>query len=233
MNKQVYEITIKVFLINNINKFDAAKEIAKYIDCEMSKKEKFLKLHNDKVYKPYTFNLLYPVPIEDGVYKKGNIYSFQIRTIDYELAKFFSVDLINIYTDSIKGLTADVKIIPKKHIEKIYSITPVLLKNNEGYWRKNLSINQFEKRLIDNIIKKYNYIYETKINEDFKFYTNIEFKNKKPISVNYKNIKLLGDKIELLIDSNHLAQELAYLSLGVGLLESNARGTGFMGYRWL
>lgn len=94
-------------------------------------------------------------------------------------------------------------------------------------------MDQFEKRLIDNIIKKYNYIYKTEINEEFQFYTSITFNNKKPISINYKNIKLLGDKVELIIDNSQLAQDLAYLSLGVGLLESNSRGFGFVGYRWL
>lgn len=233
MKKQVYEITIKVFLINNINKSDAAKEIAKYIDCGMGKNDEFLRIHKEKNYKPYTFNLLYPVPVEDGIYKKENIYSVQIRTIDYDLAKFFSEELVNKYTNSLKGLTSEVKIIPRKHIEKLYSMTPVLLKNNGGYWKRNLSMDQFEKRLIDNIIKKYNYIYKTEINEEFQFYTSITFNNKKPISINYKNIKLLGDKVELIIDNSQLAQDLAYLSLGVGLLESNSRGFGFVGYRWL
>lgn len=233
MNKQVYEITLKLFLTRNINKSDTAKEISKYIDVGMSKNEKFLELHKSKSYKPYTFNLLYPINFEDGIYKKDNIYSVQIRTIDFELAKFFNEKLVNMYTDSIKGLTSEIKIIPKKQIEKLYSITPVIIKNDKGYWRNHLSIDQFEKRLIDNIIKKYNYIFENKINEDFQFYTNIKFKNKKPIAVNYKDIKLIGDKIELIIDNNPLAQELAYLSLGVGILESNSRGFGFVGYRWL
>lgn len=233
MKKQVYEIKIKVFLLQNINKCDVAKEIANYIDYGMSSDEKFLAMHKDKAYKPYTFNYLYPINIEEKEYKKGNIYSVQIRTIDFELAKFFNEKLVNMYTETIKGLTSEIKIIPRKPIEKIYSIVPVLCKNDKGYWRNCLSLEQFEKRLLDNIIKKYNYIYESKINEDFIFYNKLEFKNKKPIAINYKDVRLLGDKLELTIDSNPLSQELAYLSLAVGTLESNSRGFGFMGYRWI
>lgn len=49
----------------------------------------------------------------------------------------------------------------------------------------------------------------------------------------YKNINLLGDKIVLEVAQNHQAQELAYLALGVGLLENNSRGFGFVNFKYL
>ncbi|MDM8128617.1 CRISPR-associated endoribonuclease Cas6, partial [Paraclostridium benzoelyticum] len=107
------------------------------------------------------------------------------------------------------------------------------MKSDNGYWKGNLSLRDFEKRLIETLIKKYNRINNTKIDEDFEFYTTLEFKNRKPCTMNIKNIKLLGDKISLNISDNEIAQELAYMSLGVGLLECNSRGAGFMNYRWL
>ena len=44
---------------------------------------------------------------------------------------------------------------------------------------------------------------------------------------------LLGDKISLNISDDKLAQDLAYMALGTGLLEVNSRGAGFTNYRWL
>ena len=125
------------------------------------------------------------------------------------------------------------KIVPKKFIEKIYTLTPIIIKTESGYWKGNLSIDGFEKRIRENLIKKYNEINNTKIEEDFELYNSIEFKNKKPVSVNYKNIKLLGDKISINISSNPVAQELAYLSLGTGVGEMNSRGLGYVNYRYL
>ena len=56
---------------------------------------------------------------------------------------------------------------------------------------------------------------------------------KRSIPMKYKKIKLLGDKVRLSILDDEFAQELAYLSLGVGIGEMNARGAGFVNYRWL
>ena len=87
--------------------------------------------------------------------------------------------------------------------------------------------------IIENLIKKYNYFMNSKINENFQLYDSISFKNNRPIPSNYKNVTLLGDKISLNISQEALAQEIAYMSLGTGVLEMNARGYGFVNYRWL
>ena len=71
------------------------------------------------------------------------------------------------------------------------------------------------------------------ITDDFELYTTLEFMNRLPVSVTYKNVKLLGDKIRLSIADNETAQNLAYMSLGTGLGEMNSRGAGFINYRWL
>ena len=53
------------------------------------------------------------------------------------------------------------------------------------------------------------------------------------ISVNYKNIKLLGDKLQLNIADDKLSQKIAYMALGTGLGENNSRGLGFVNFRYL
>ena len=229
---KVYQIICKVFTLKEIPIQNAQNEICKIIDSCLAKDEKWLDFHKSNKYKNYCFNSLYPIS-KDKIYKSNQVYTFIIRTIDEDLAMYLQKMLSNEFNDTIKCLTTEMKIIPKKFIEKIYSISPVIIKDEKGYWKDNLSLKDFEKRIIENLIKKYNSINSTKIDENFEFYTTLEFKNKKPCSMNIKNIKLLGDKISLNISDNEMAQELAYLALGVGLSCCNSRGAGFVNFRWL
>ena len=53
------------------------------------------------------------------------------------------------------------------------------------------------------------------------------------IAFKFKNIKLLGDKLELEINMDKRSQELAYFALGVTFSENSAYGAGFLGYKYL
>ena len=228
----VYEIKLKVCLLKNI-KYENSLEIASsYLDFSLCKNEKFLSEHKEKKYKHYNFNYLYPIE-NDKVYKKDKLYTITIRTIDQEVAEYLLNSTCNHSDENIKGIRSELKVIPKKYIEKIYSITPVLIKDKEGYWRKKNNIEFFEKRLKENIIKKYKYISNNKEIELSDFYNEIKFKNYKPIKTSFKNINLLGDKVELSIESDLKSQELAYMILGMGLLENNSRGMGFVNFKHL
>lgn len=229
---KVYEIKLKVYLLENVELSSAQSVINKFIDVALSKKSDMLEFHNKNVYKNYCFNSFYPLE-EDRMYKADNIYSIIIRTIDKNLAIYFNDILPNIYTKELKGLKSEYKIITNKAIKSIYSITPVVIKNEEGYWKNIISRNEFERRIKDNLIKKYNRFTNEKIDEEFILYSLVEYKNNKPIAIQYKNIVLLGDKISLEIEQNKEAQLLAYMALGTGLGEMNSRGLGFVGYRWI
>ncbi len=110
---------------------------------------------------------------------------------------------------------------------------PVILKSDNGYWRPHQTLAEFEELLKVNLIKKWNYFHGEKIDENFQWYTMIEFLNKKPIAVKYKNIKLLGDKIRLTIADNKQAQDISYLALATGVGDLNGRGAGFVRYQWM
>ena len=96
-------------------------------------------------------------------------------------------------------------------------------------------IEVFEQRLFSNAVKKYKQYTGEEVNEDFQWYTQITFLNKKPIALSYdsKKITLLGDKINLKIADNKQAKELTYFMLGAGLGELNSRGAGTCNYRYL
>lgn len=132
----------------------------------------------------------------------------------------------------MKGLTVENRIIPHKMISEIYTLSPVIMKSDEGYWRSYMSLDEYEERLFSNIVKKYNSFTGEQIEEDFPLYTNITFLNRHPISCKYKRISLLGDKLSLQIADDEKSQKLAYFILGVGLCELNSRGAGFCNFRW-
>lgn len=229
---KVYEIRLKIFLLRDIPVIKIMGEEAEFIDSALAKDSKWLEYHEKNCLKNYCMGGLYPIE-KDGVYKKEEIYTITIRTVDVELAKYFSKELRNHYTESIKGLTLENRILPKKFISEIYTLTPVIMKTDKGYWRDQISINEFERLLVENLIKKYNQYTGEKIDEDFQLYTGLTFMNRKPVKVEYKGIHLLGDKVNLKISDDVRAQELAYVLLGTGIGTMNARGYGYCNYRWL
>lgn len=228
----IYEQKVKVYLLNDIQKENVSVKIAEIIDKTLCKNEKWYEFHEENKFKFYCFNGLYPLE-KCGTYLKGKIYNFCIRTVDKKFGEFIRKNLVNEYTEYIKVLTIQEKIIPQKYIEKIYSIMPVILKTPKGYWKSNLQLEDFEKLIKVNLIKKYNQYYGTKIDENFRLYDNLIFDNKKPVPMKCKDITLLGDKITLYISGNEMAQKLAQFALGTSIGENSARGAGYMNYKWL
>lgn len=229
---RIYQIRLKLYMLKDMEIRQIQTKLAAFIDSGFGCSERLLQMHEENQYKKYCFDFPYPLE-KDKIYKKGNIYTLTIRTIDRNLAEYFSEVCVNHYTEEIKGLTSEIRMIPKKMIESLYTLTPIILKNEKGYWRTHMGLEAFEERLKVNLIKKWNNFENDRLEEDFPLYTSLEFLNSGPIGVEYKNIKLLGDKIRIQIADNETAQRLAYMSLGVGLSEMNSRGMGFVNYRWI
>lgn len=229
---QVYQIRIKLYMLTDVALNRIQTNLTAFIDKGFLENEELLQMHEENKFKNYCYDLPYPIE-KDKIYKKGKIYTVTIRTIDPRLAKYFQEVCVNSYTDEVKGLTSEIRIIPKKVIDSIYTLTPVILKDDKGYWRKHMQLAEFENQLKVNLIKKWNAFTGEKLSEDFNLYTLLEFLNETPVPMEYKSIKLLGDKIRLQIADNETAQKLAYMALGTGLLNMNSRGAGYVNYRWL
>jgi CRISPR-associated endoribonuclease Cas6 len=230
----VFEYHQRVRLKEMIPYENASEKIACYIDSALGKEEKFLEFHQSREYKEYVFDLLNPCE-KDGKYRNGQVYTFRIRTISQELAEFFSRQLPYHGTNEFVGVGGELKIVQQKVIDTVYSLTPVILKNDGGYWREKLALEMFEQRLSVNLIKKYNYFFDTKLEEPVQLYEFMEFKNTKPVKMAYthKGITLLGDKLQFVAAKNQMAQDLWYMALGCGLGENNSRGAGFLNFRYL
>lgn len=229
-NVQVYQIDCKIYLLQNVALNDVLDQICAFIDLGLAKDVEMSAFHERRGYKNYVHSGFKEIE-QSKVYKEGKIYSFSIRCIDENLMNYFAKVLRDISTDTIKGLTTTLKLIPKLYIERLYTLTPALIKLEEGYWKGHINFATYEQRLKENCIKKAKMLLEDDIDEDFILYNSIVMLNRKPISNNYKNISLLGDKFELSIADNERAQEIAYILLGTGILENNSRGYGFLNYK--
>lgn len=226
----VYHINCKTYLMKDITYQRMQTEITAFVDKTLLQSEEYKTLHNTNCFKNYVFSGFQEIE-KDKCYKEGKLYTFAIRCIDENLAKYLQAKLAITYTESIKGLSCQCKFIKKIPIQKMYLVTPCVAKFDEGYWKGNHSFTEFQQRLFINAIRKYHQYTGTSLGEDFQLYTNIKLVNQKPIKIKYKNINLLGDKLELVIADNENAQELAYFLLGTGILELNSRGCGFANYQ--
>lgn len=227
----VYELRLKISLKEDIPYFSACEKIGQLINRTLCKDPEYLYFHEGlRDYKFYSFDGFSPSE-KDGIYKKGMIYGVRLRTVKEDLAEFFLENLPGEETAAMRCNRADIKIIPKKPIGALFTVTPAIIKNYpSGYWKGNMTAAEFEKRLIDNLIKKYKSLTGKSLGEDFMLYNAIKFKNKKPIKISYKGITLLGDKVELTAAQNKKAQELLYMALGTGILENNSTGCGFVNF---
>ena len=229
---KVYELQVKLYSLVDVNRKVVLEQLSKLIDTCLMQSEIMQEVHIRHEYKFYTYGA--PMPLEkEGIYKKGNIYTFVLRTIDEALAEFLKAQLDKQCNASFKLLTVEVRELRTRMIERIYSLTPIILKFDTGYWKNKYPEEIFEKRVKENLIKKYNALYTTKIEEDFELFTYLKFDNLKPIAFHYKDITLLGDKITLQLATNPIAQELGLLAIGSGIGEMNSRGAGFVNYRFL
>lgn len=230
---KVYQIDCKIYLLKNIKLTYLLAEIAAFVDSALAMDKKMLEFHLAYGYKNYVISGLKELE-GDKCYKEGKIYSFSVRCVKEELCNFLMEKLADAQTDAMKGLTAEVKIIPKLWIEKLYTVTPALIKvSKKGYWKGSLSFEEYEKRLFLNSVKKYKQLSGEDIDENFSLYHRIQMLNRKPIANKYKGICFLGDKLELAIAENEMAQTIAYMLLGVGLLENNSRAYGYLNFRAL
>jgi len=229
---KVYELYVKIYCLHNVNKNDVSVQISKLIDSCLMEDNVTQIIHTNNEYKFYSFGALKPLEA-NGVYKKGNIYTFLLRTVDEKLLKIFRERLARQFTLTLKALTVETKEIKQRMIEKIFTLTPCVIKFDEGYWRNHYSADVFEKRIRENLIKKYNMLCDIKIDEEFELFQYIRFDNQKPVAFSCKGITLLGDKVTLGIANDQVAQLLTYMMIGTGLGEVNARGAGFIGYKFL
>lgn len=221
---QYYNIKVAVLLKNDTQAFENYEKISKLISASMLKDQTLKQLHEENKYKNYVFCNLYPIE-KDGVYKAGNIYTFQIRTIDFKLGLKIKQVLNNFQNEEFKVIVSDLESSTQRKINTLATLTPAIITSDKGDYLINNDMQLVKERILANAQKKYNQLYNEKIDMDF--IKSIKQTNNKPIKIPYKNINILGYKFEIEVKDDPISQNLAYLILSVGLLEKNAEGFGF------
>ena len=225
----VFELPLQIYFLTPVPAERVSGRIARLIDAVMGKDEG--KEGRRILFWPYTFDQ--PCPLEaKHIYLEGKIYTVRIRTVSQELAEFFARRLPGAGNDSMHVLGGELRLIPQHILERVHSLTPVVVKTERGYWRNQMQVAEYAKRLKENLIRKYNFFENANLSGEFPLFREIEFLNRKPVRVEQSDIFLLGDKVSLTAASNAAAQELLYMALGTGVGENNARGCGFLGYRF-
>jgi CRISPR-associated endoribonuclease Cas6 len=196
-----------------------------HLDAELAEK------HNQKGYKFYTFNNLYPTE-EDKLYKAGRIYVFRIRSLERDFIVKMKQLLPEVKNSSFRVLASEVKIFNQRHISELYTITPAVATINNRNWVAGDDFLLLQERIQMNLEKKYKAFFQEKLQPTQSLIQHIEMVNQKPMKIKYKNTSLIGNKFKIHINEDQVSQSLAFVALATGILEKNSScGCGFCSAR--
>jgi CRISPR-associated endoribonuclease Cas6 len=242
---KIFELRCIAYLKQDIrfeNSFDC---ISKFINYSICQHDEYLQKHNKNMFNNYCFGGFLPIQ-EDKLYKKGNTYNFNLRTIDEK----FAIDLGNLLRANINNpflqiVQVERRDIKPSFISELYSATPVIMslkkedkKSPQLFWSldKSGDIIELQNQLQENLLKKYEAFFGEKLEANQNFIQLLEVKNHKPQSIYFtttkneiqKKVRLIGNKFRIVPNEDEISQKLAFLTLGVGLGEKSSYGGGFM-----
>lgn len=231
---KIFELKLSLFLKEDISYKNSHEFLTKNINKSFLNDEILKDLHINKTYKPYSFGNLYPYNKETKIYEKNQVFVLNIRSCDEMFLKSLKRALENAKNLDFKVLTSEFKEFKITHIDSVFTATPAIisvLKNDKILcWtaENGVDFDFLKKRITDNLEKKYFEFSGEKVKAPADFITLIELQNKKPIIFNYKKGKLLANKFKLFINSDEISQKLIKFAFGVGILEKNSLGFGFI-----
>lgn len=222
-----YELRITVYLKEDIEMKDIGNSLAKHINYCMYNSESLKDIHGGKSPKLYCFDYFYPFE-KNKVYKKNHVYVFRMRTPKEYIAGEMRKVLGFYESKAMKPLGCDLRTKYFKAVEELYTITPAITTVDNKNWIVGNDFDLLWNRIDQNLEKKYEMIFKNKIDIQGSSIELLEIKNKKPIVMNYKDGKVLGNKFSILFKPDEASQKLAYIGLSCGVLEkSSSVGAGF------
>ena len=223
-----FELTITSYLLKNAAFNDVNEKIAQLINSAMLADRELTIKHEENKYKNYVFDSLYPRE-KDKIYKAGKIYVFRIRSLEEYFITNIKEAFSKTTTDYFKVISGEIKRYEQRPIKELYTVTPALATIGKNiYWVPGDDIKLLVERMNVNLFKKYKNFFAESLSEEQLFFEKIKILNKKPLVYKYKNTHLFGNKFKIAINDDEISQKLAFLTLGVGLLEKNSTvGMGF------
>jgi len=230
-----YEIKITLLLKIDVKFIDVQEFLSSNINRTMLDDDYLKTIHANKMFKPYCIGSLYPFDLEHKVYKANQIYVLTLRSIDEQFIKKLSIVLKKSHKLDFKVIAIESLMKKYRYIESAFTLTPTVISVEDEktkrikHWTKEDSSLEFVKKQIkNNLEKKYLQFFNEKIVAPDDFINFISIQNKKPMMYNYKNIKIFSNKFKIIFASDELSQKLAFLGFGVGILEKNSLGFGFL-----
>ena len=230
-----YEIKITLFLKKDLRLADVQEFLSTNINKSMLEDKILKRMHYINSYKPYCIGTLYPFDLTNKIYRANQVYVLTIRSIDIDFLNRLRKVLkesckLDFNVIAIESLTRNYG-----YIESAFTLTPAIIsikeeeKNYIRYWTKEEgSLDFVKKRIKDNLEKKYEQFFNEKIVAPDDFILMISIQNKKAIVYNYKGAKLWTNKFKIVFAPDELSQKLVSLAFGVGILEKNSLGLGFL-----
>jgi len=239
----IFELKCEAYLKNFIELKESFDILSKYINFSIYQSKELDLENKNRSVNNYCFSNFYPTE-NDRIYKKDGVYKFIIRSINKVLIEELEYLLCkNINNSYLQVVSTQKKEIKQYFIKELYSATPVIItdrKDERGkqlFWSLyyNGDILSLQKKLQNNLEKKLKYFYQEELVDSKNFIQEIELKNQKPQSIYFKTtkdkkeriIRLLGNKLRIVPNSDDISQKLAFLSLAVGLGEKSSLGGGF------
>ena len=129
----VFELPLQICFLIPMPSENVSERIARLLDAALQRTESFWKEMSWRYpFRPYTFDQPYPLEAEH-IYCVGKIYTVRIRTISQELAEFFSSVLPFCGSDCLQILGGELRLIPRCFLERVHTLTPVVVKTRHGY----------------------------------------------------------------------------------------------------
>ncbi|MEM4361122.1 MAG: CRISPR-associated endoribonuclease Cas6 [Candidatus Anstonellaceae archaeon] len=204
-------------------------------------------LHNKPGYKFFCFSNIFPI----GEIKVGDLRKFLISSPDIQFIHFLEEELnkknevfIGEWHFKIEEIKKIELKIPNKM--KLVTATPLIIRIPKRkyseykinstkpylFWEPYFPFQSFIKQLEENLIKKYNQFYKTKI-EEFPIFEQFEFKKttKNYIVFRGKEEKIFGSIWEFIfisLKNNEKKKKLLKFAIDCGFGERNTYGFGFI-----
>lgn len=225
MINKFYEGICVINLSEDIHFTNMHEVISKLISKAMFNKPELKKLHEENVFKPYSFSLPSPVEI-GGVYLKGRIYYFKLRAIDLSFILSIKQSLSQM-KDGISVISMDIKEQQYRFINELCTITPAVSVLENRCWVKEDGLELLKEKIHSNIVKKLKAVDKNFEEPLENFIEYLEMTNRKPLKINYKGIILLGNKFKIGVKSDAVSQSCAFMAIANNLLEKASLGCGF------
>jgi CRISPR-associated endoribonuclease Cas6 len=222
-----FELRTTVYLKEDIEVKEIGNTLAKHINYCMAKSEILREIHGGKLPKLYCFDYLYPFE-SDRIYKQNHVYVFRMRTPKEDIAREMRKVLSFYETKAIKPLGCDLRRKTFKGVEELYTLTPAITTVEHKNWIVGDDFDLLWERIDNNLGKKYQLVFDEELEIQGSAIELLEVKNKKPIVMNYKDGKVLGNKFSMSFKGDEPSQKLAYIAITCGILEKcSSVGAGF------